>query len=111
MDDTNSASFAYGLYVGSDADEVDRIDDVLDTVKDQCPDVRYAAGGSNQSEEVFLVAYSKHVESGGHCGAAGISPEQQAGWDVQLAYAIRVLGYTGRPGLQRPAWLCFTDLS
>lgn len=106
--DTNIAFLAYGLYVGSDADEVDRIDDVLGTVKDQCPDVRYSAGGSNQGEEVFLVAYSKQVESGGHRGAAGISPEQQASWDVQLAHAIRALGYTGP---QRPAWLCFTELS
>jgi hypothetical protein len=104
--DTNTAFFAYGVYVGSDADEVDRIDDVLNTVKDQCPDVRYAAGGSNQGEQVFLVAYSKEVGSGEYRSAAGISPEQQAGWDVQLAHAIRVLGYTGRP-----AWLCFTELS
>ncbi|WP_328493454.1 hypothetical protein OHS59_12325 [Streptomyces sp. NBC_00414] len=28
-----------------------------------------------------------------------------------LAYAIRVLGYTGRASLQPPAWLCFAELS
>lgn len=105
--DTNTAFLAYGLHVGSDADEVDRIDDTLTTITDQCPDVHSAAGGSDL-EEVFLLAYSQEVASGGHCGAAGISAEQQAGWDVQLAYAIRALGYTG---LQRPAWLCFTELS
>lgn len=104
--DTNTAFFAYGLYVGSDGQEADRIDEVLLTIKDKCPDVHSAAGGSNQGEQIFLVAYSKEVASGGHCGAAGISPEQQAGWDVQLAYASRVLGYTGRP-----AWLCFTEQS
>ena len=109
--DTNTAFFAYGVHVGSVGEEAERINDVLLTVKDRCPDVRSAVGGSNVGETVFLVAYSKEVESGGHCGSAGISPEQQAGWDVQLAHAIRVLGYTGRPGLQRPAWLCFTELS
>lgn len=106
--ETNTAFFAYGLYVGADGQEADRIDEVLSTVKDRCPDVHSAVGGSSQGEEVFLVAYSKEVESGGHCGAAGISPEQQASWDVQIAYAIRVLGYNGPP---RPAWLCFTELS
>ncbi|WP_413755209.1 hypothetical protein [Streptomyces sp. MMBL 11-3] len=106
--DTNTAVLAYGLHVSSDGQDADRIDDALLTIKDQCPDVRCAGGGSNQGEEVFLVAYSKGVESGGHLSAAGISPEQQAGWDVQLAHAIRALGYTG---LQRPAWLCLTELS
>jgi hypothetical protein len=106
--DTNAATFAYGVYVGSDAAETERIDDVLGTVKDRCPDVRYSAGGSNQGERVFLVAYRREVESGEYRSAAGISPEEQAGWDVQLAYAIRVLGYTG---LERPAWLCLTELS
>lgn len=109
--DTNSASLAYGLYIGDDGEEADRIDETLPTIKDQCPDVRCVMGGSNQGEEVFLVAYGKGVEPGEHVSAAGISPEQQAGWDVQLTHAIQVLGYTGRPGLQRPAWLCFTELS
>jgi hypothetical protein len=109
--DTNTAFLAYGVYVGSDADETERIDYILATVKDRCPDVRYAAGGSNQGEQVFLVTYSTQVESGGHSDAADISPEQQAGWDVQLAHAIQALGYTGRPGRRRPAWLCFTELS
>lgn len=109
--DTNTAFLAYGLYISSDGDEVDRIDAALDTVKDRSPDLHAPVGGSNQGEQVFLVAYRKEVESGEYLSAAGISPEQQAGWDVQLAYAIQVLGYTGRAGLQRPAWLCFTELS
>lgn len=106
--DTNTAFLAYGLYVGDDGQEAERIDEVLLTVKDRCPDVRYAVGGSCIGEQIFLVAYSKRVESGDHVGAAGISPQQQAGWDIQLAHAIRVLGYTG---LQRPSWLCFTQLT
>lgn len=106
--DTNTPFFAYGVHVGNDGQEAERIDDILLTLKDRCPDVHSASGGSNQGEEVFLVAYRTEVESGGHSGAAGIPPEQQAGWDVQLAHAIQVLGYTG---LQRPAWLCFTELS
>jgi hypothetical protein len=106
--DTNTAFFAYGVYVGSDGEEMDRIDDVLSTVKDQCPDVRYAAGGSNQGEAVFLVAYRVVVESGEYRDAADISPEQLADWNAQLGHAIRVLGYNG---LKRPAWLCFTELS
>lgn len=109
--DTNTAFLAYGVHVGSADQEAERIDEVLLTVKDRCPDVHSAVGGSCLGEEVFLVAYSKQVESGGHRGTAGISPEQQAGWDVQLAHAIQVLGYTGRASLQRPAWLCFTELS
>jgi hypothetical protein len=106
--DTNTAFFAYGIHVGSDSEEADRIDNVLATVKDECPDVRYAAGGSCVGEEVFLVAYSKSVESGEYRSAAGISAEQQACWDVQLAHVVRALGYTG---LERPTWLCFTELS
>lgn len=106
--DTNTAFLAYGLHVGSDADEAERIDEVLDTIKDRCPDVHSAAGGSNQGEQIFLVAYSKEVEPGEYRSAAGISPEQQAGWDVQLAHAIQALGYSGR---DRAAWLCFTELS
>ena len=109
--DTNTAFLAYGVYVGSDGQEVERIGDVLLAAKDRCPDVRYVAGGSNQGEQIFLVAYSKEVESGEYRSAAGISPEQQADWDIQLAHAIRALGYTGRAGLQRAAWLCFTELS
>ncbi|WP_372344683.1 hypothetical protein [Streptomyces sp. KL116D] len=105
--DTTYVTFGYGVYVGSDAEETDRIDEVLEAIKDQCPDVRYAVGGSNQGETVFLVAYSEEVESGGYQSAAGISPDRQAGWDVQLAHAIRVLGYT----CERPAWLCITELS
>lgn len=106
--DTNTAFLAYGIYVGTDGQETERIDDILPTVKDRCPDVRSAAGGSCVGEEVFLVAYRKEVESGGHHGAAGISPEQQANWDVQLAYAVQALGYSN---LERPSWLCFTELS
>ncbi|MCX4231748.1 hypothetical protein [Streptomyces ortus] len=109
--DTNTAFLAYGVHVGGDGQEAERIDEVLLTFKDRCPNVHSAVGGSCLGEEVFLVAYSKQVASGGHGRAAGISPEQQAGWDVQLADSTRVLGYTGRASLQRPAWLCSTELS
>lgn len=106
--DTNTAFLAYGVHVSSASQDAERIDEVLPTIKGQCPDVHSAAVGSNQGEEVFLVTYCEEVESGGYHGAAHISPERQAGWDVQLAHAIQALGYTG---LQRPAWLCFTELS
>jgi hypothetical protein len=81
--DTNTAFFAYGVYVGSAGEEADRIDEVLLTVKDQCPDVRSAEVGSVAGEQVFLVAYSKEVEPGEYRGAAEISPEQQSGWDTR----------------------------
>lgn len=106
--DTNYASLAYGVYVGSDAEEADRIDNVLPAIKDQCPDVRTVFGGSNQGETIFLVAYSKGVESGEYHDTADVSLEQQAGWTAQLDHAVRVLGYTG---LRRPSWLCFTELA
>jgi hypothetical protein len=106
--DTNTAFLAYGLHVGSDGQEVERIGDVLDTIKDRCPDVWYVAGGSNQGEQIFLVAYSKEVEPGEYRSAAAIPPERRAGWDIQLAHAIQALGYSG---WDRPAWLCFTELS
>lgn len=109
--DTNTAFFAYGLYVGDDGQEAERIDEMLLTVTDRCPDVRSAVGGSCLGETVFLVAYSKEVESGGHRGAADISPERRAGWDVQLAHAVQVLGYSDLDGLQAPGWLCFTEVS
>lgn len=105
--DTNTAFLAYGVHLGAAGEQTDRIDDILRTVKDQCPDVKSASGGFD-IEDVFLVTYAKEVEPGGHVGSAGISPERQAGWDVQLAHAIQALGYSG---LQRPAWLCFTELS
>lgn len=107
--DTNSAFFAYGVYVGSDLDEdeTQRIDDVLATIKDQSPDVRCVFGGYSDGERIFLVAHSKGVEPGEYCDATDISPEQQAGWTDQLAHATQVLGYTD---LKRPSWLCYTVL-
>lgn len=109
--DTTTAFFAYGLYVGADGQEAERIDDILLPATDRCPDVRSAVGGSCLGEKVFLVAYCKQVESGGHRGAAGISQEQRAGWDAQLAHAVQVLGYSDLDGLQAPGWLCFTEVS
>jgi hypothetical protein len=105
--DTNYATFAYGVHVGSDLDEADRIDD-LGTLTDQCPEVRYVGGGSCTSDAIFLVAYSQKIDSGEYGGAAGITAEQRASWDAQLAHAIHVLGYSD---LERPDWLCITELT
>jgi hypothetical protein len=105
--DTNTAFLAYGVHLGTAGEQTDRIDDILATVKGQCPDVHTAFGGFD-IEDVFLVTYVKEVKPGGHVGSADISPERQAGWDVQLAHALRTVGYSGR---KRPAWLCFTELS
>ena len=104
----NYASLAYGVYVGDDAEEIDRIDSILPTVKDECPNVRTVSAGSNQGETIFLVTYSKSVEAGEYRDTADITPGLQADWHGQLEHAIRVLGYTG---LERPSWLCFTELS
>ena len=106
--DMNYASLAYGVYVGDDPDEIDRIDTVLPTIKDQCPDVRLVSGGSCTGETIFLVTYSKSVEAGEYRDTADITAEQQADWHGQLEHAIQVLGYTG---LKQPSWLCFTELT
>ncbi|WP_019074355.1 hypothetical protein [Streptomyces hokutonensis] len=105
--DTTYVTFAYGVHVGSSLEEADRID-ALGTLTDQCPEVHYVAGGSCTGDSIFLAAYSQSIDGGEYGGAAGITTERRAGWDVQLAHAIRVLGYSG---LEAPDWLCITSLT
>ncbi len=108
--DTNYASLAYGVYVGTDldSDEIDRIENVLPTIKDECPNVRTVYGGDCTGQTIFLVTHVMNVESGGYRDTADITAGLEADWRGQLEQALRVLSYTG---LKRPSWMCITELT
>ncbi|MFG2225356.1 hypothetical protein [Streptomyces sp. NPDC048644] len=110
----HSSYFAYGLRIPTDAhlwDETDRIDRVLATIKDRCPNVGHLTAGAYDDDMLFLVAECNAVSLGEYGRAASATAEQRASWDHQLAHAVHHLGYGSISGLEAPGWLCVPDLA
>ncbi|MFE6225445.1 hypothetical protein [Streptomyces sp. NPDC057854] len=110
----HSTYFAYGLRIPTEAHpwhEADRIDTVLATVKDRCPNVSHLQAGDYDRDMLFLVTQANEIPLGQYGRATLATAEQRANWDTQLANAIHALGYAQHPDLEAPGWICIPDLS